>query len=171
MHGQYGLWQLFVLVCSHVNITLSPRGSSSFAPLQFVRSDDVYISSSIAWDCTAPTTVLTLWKVEQCVSNCLTTIEWNVTFNTISSEFFVPAFTLPVGLYQLTLTIRTASSMLPSASASAFVQITAVDVVASLMYFSTSLISTAHDVDLILDPGRFSIDPEQSTFNASVSDE
>ena len=90
--------------------------------------------------------------------------DWNVTIDTVSSELFIPAFTLPVGIYQLTLTVGTASSRSTSASASVFVQITAADVVASLMYFGTSMISNAHDVDLNLDPGRFSVDPERSTF-------
>ena len=85
--------------------------------------------------------------------------------------YFVGAFTLPIGLHHFTLTIRTASSLLPSASGSAFVQMIAADVAASPMYFGRSMISNAHDVDLNLDPGRFSIDPEQTTFDASVSDE
>lgn len=140
------------------------------APLEFVRSENVYISSSIAWNCNARRDVFTQWKVKKCLSNCVAMIEWNVTIDTVSSELFIPAFTLPVGIYQLTLTVGTVSSRSTSASASVFVQITAADVVASLMYFGTSMISNAHDVDLNLDPGRFSVDPERSTFDASVSD-
>jgi hypothetical protein len=96
-------------------------------------------------------------------------INWNITINTMSSELLIPAFTLPVGVYKLTLTVSTVSPGVTIVSASVFVQIIAADVVAFLIQFGTSMISNAHDVDLQLDPGRFSVDPERSTFDASVS--
>ena len=54
-------------------------------------------------------------------------------------------------------------------SASAYVIITPSGITANLIQFGTSMITRGQKQDLLLDPGTFSVDPDATTFNASVS--
>jgi hypothetical protein len=56
-----------------------------------------------------------------------------------------------------------------SSSASAYVKVTPSNIVVNLIQYGTSMIARGYQQDLVLDPGTFSIDPDSSTFNASVS--
>jgi hypothetical protein len=60
-----------------------------------------------------------------------------------------------------------ASSNLFSSS-SAFIKIIHSTIKANLVQFGTSMISHNHHDELILNPGKYSIDPDQYTFNANV---
>ena len=62
----------------------------------------------------------------------------------------------------------TVSSSLRS-SASAYVQITASGITANLVQLGTSMITSGYQQDLKLDPGSFSVDPDEDVFNGSVS--
>jgi hypothetical protein len=55
-------------------------------------------------------------------------------------------------------------------TASAYVKILASSIKVNLVQFGTSMITHGYQQDLLLDPGTHSIDPDQHTFNASVSD-
>jgi hypothetical protein len=52
---------------------------------------------------------------------------------------------------------------------SAFVQINPSGITANLVQFGTSLVTGGQQQDLILNPGIHSINPDESTFNASVN--
>jgi hypothetical protein len=52
---------------------------------------------------------------------------------------------------------------------SAYVQINPSGITANLVQFGTSMITRGHEQDLTLDPGRFSEDLDENTFNSSVS--
>jgi hypothetical protein len=54
-------------------------------------------------------------------------------------------------------------------SISAFVKINPSGITANLVQFGTSFVTSGQERDLILDPGVYSINPDESTFNASVS--
>ncbi len=56
-----------------------------------------------------------------------------------------------------------------SASASAYLRITPSGITANLVQYGTSMITRGYQQDLLLDPGTFSVDPDTTTFNASVS--
>jgi hypothetical protein len=56
-----------------------------------------------------------------------------------------------------------------TSSASAYVRITPSGITANLVQYGTSMITRGHQQDLLLDPGTFSVDPDATTFNASVS--
>jgi hypothetical protein len=89
---------------------------------------------------------------------------------TTSTQLFIPARTLDYGVYELKLTVTMASSSILSATASIFVSITSSGITANLVPLGTSIITSGYEQDLILDPGTYSIDPDTTTFNASVSD-
>ncbi len=56
-----------------------------------------------------------------------------------------------------------------SSSASAYVKITPSGITANLVQYGTSMITRGYQQDLLLDPGTFSVDPDATIFNASVS--
>jgi hypothetical protein len=54
-------------------------------------------------------------------------------------------------------------------SSSVYVQIRPSDIIPNLFQYGTSMITSGHEQDLKLDPGSYSIDPDENVFNASVS--
>ena len=88
---------------------------------------------------------------------------------TTFNEIFIPAKTLPYGTYELTLTVSMSAAPQLRSSASAYVKITPSGITANLVQYGTSMITRGYEQDLLLDPGTFSVDPDATTFNASVS--
>jgi hypothetical protein len=82
----------------------------------------------------------------------------------------VPSRTLPLGTYQLTLSVQLIDK--PSLRSSAFVytRITPSGITANPVPLGTSMITRGSDEDLILDPGRYSVDPDEDSFDATVSE-
>ncbi len=111
-----------MLGCISPTITLIPSTSSLSSPLQFRRNQDFFISSNIQVNCNNSFAIATQWTILNCPSNCSSEISVGQTIITTFSELYIPARSLPYGIY-----------------------------------------------DLILDPGGYSIDPDEDTFNASVS--
>ena len=58
-----------------------------------------------------------------------------------------------------------------NASASTYVRITPSGIIANLLPYGASMITSGYRQDLVLDPGLNSIDLDGNTFNASVSAE
>jgi hypothetical protein len=50
-----------------------------------------------------------------------------------------------------------------------YVQITPSSITANLVQYGTSMITIGHEQDLKLDPGTYSVNPDASVFNATVS--
>ena len=115
--------------------------------------------------------MLIKWTISNCTTTCADPIAIDQSVITTYSELFVPARTLDYGIYELKLTVTMMASSTMTSSASAYVQITRSGITANLVHFGTSIITSGHQKDLILDPGTYSIDPDEESFNASVSDE
>ena len=81
----------------------------------------------------------------------------------------IPARTLPYGIYELQLTVLMTNSPLLRTSSIVYVQITPSGITANLVQLGTSMVTSGHQQDLNLDPGSYSIDPDENTFNSSVS--
>jgi hypothetical protein len=88
---------------------------------------------------------------------------------TTFSELFIPARTLAYGIYELKLTVTMVAWPSLISSASAYVKINPSSITANLVLFGTSLITSDPEKDLTIDPGAYSVDPDSTTFNASVS--
>ena len=56
-----------------------------------------------------------------------------------------------------------------TSSSTVYVQIIPTGVIANLLQMGTSMISRGTQQDLSLDPGRYSVDLDQDSFDASVS--
>ena len=91
------------------------------------------------------------------------------TIQTTFAELYIPARTLPYGLYQLTLKLSMVTAPQLSSSTSAYVRITPSGITANLVQYGTSMITRGNEQDLVLDPGRYSADPDGATFNTTVS--
>lgn len=151
-------------------ITLSPNGSNQSRPLEFYLKDDVYIYSYIESNCNSLPQISTKWTVKKCDVNCSILVQLNSSIATTLSELFIPSFSLPLGTYELMLTVlMTTSTFSVNSTVSVYIRINKANVIVNLMYHDTSMISQSDYVDLILDPGYFSIDPNSMTFNMNVS--
>lgn len=107
--------------------------------------------------------------MKNCTFICSSPIPLDQTIATTYSELYIPARTLPFGLFELQLTVTIAMSSNWTSSASAYVKINPSGITANLVRFGTSMITRGHEQDLTLDPGSFSVDYDTDTFNASVS--
>ena len=56
-----------------------------------------------------------------------------------------------------------------TSSSSAYVKITQSNIIVNLIQLGTSMITRGYQQDLLLDPGTYSIDPDQVPFDATVS--
>jgi len=54
-------------------------------------------------------------------------------------------------------------------SSSIYVEITPSGITANLIQYGTSMVTSGNQQDLKLDPGTYSVDPDENVFNASVS--
>ena len=91
------------------------------------------------------------------------------TIHSAFSELFVPARTLPYGIYEMRLTVSMPTLGQLASSASAYVRITPSKIIANLLELGTSFVNCGREQDLILNPGRYSVNPDGYPFNASVS--
>lgn len=83
-----------------------------------------------------------------------------------SSEIFISARTLSVGIYEMTY-VSTVYNI--SSSTTAYFQIIPADVIINLFPFGTSLITHDYQQNLTLNPGLYSYHLDNQPFNASVS--
>lgn len=88
---------------------------------------------------------------------------------TTYSELYIPARTLPFGVFQLKLTVTMAVSSELSSSSSVYVEIIPSGIVPKLVPYETSMITRGQQQNLELNPGTFSVDLDGDVFNASVS--
>jgi hypothetical protein len=138
-------------------------------PAQFYRSEEFYISSYIEVNCIASLAIITQWEIFSCNSTC--SLKANVVQSVITnlSELFIPARTLAYGLYKLKLTVTMIASPDLISSAFVYVKINQLNIMPNLVKFGTSMITIGQDQDLTLDPGTFTINSDESTFNKNVS--
>jgi hypothetical protein len=138
-------------------------------PLQFPRNQDFDISSNIQVNCDSSLAITTQWIIKNCSSNCSSQIQVDQTIATTFSELYIPARSLPYGIYELKLTVTMINYPNLTSSSSVYVRITPSGITANLVQLGTSAITIGHEQDLVLDPGTYSIDLDEDTFNASVS--
>ncbi|UJR11342.1 hypothetical protein I4U23_015523 [Adineta vaga] len=142
-----------------------------FSPVPWILGHSYYVTfdSGVATD-------TTFWGLESASITDPTFWFFNVSTSilpplssdhTTFSELYIPARTLLYGLYEIKLTVNMINLTNLSSSATVYVRITASGITANLIQFGTSMITRGNRQDLQLDPGNYSIDPDQNTFNAS----
>ena len=163
-------FDVFCLACFVPQVSLLPSTSSLLSPLQVRRNEDFYLTSIIQLSCNMTLLTMMQWTINQCSPSCIQPISVDSSIvPTTFSELFIPAQLLPVGIYEIRLTVTmNISSSLPS-SASAFVSITSSGIVVNLVPLGTSMITSGYQQDLSLNPGLYSIDLDGNGFNTSVN--
>ena len=153
-----------MLACRSPQIILIPSGSTLINPLKFRRSQDFYIVSLIELNCNDSTSIQTQWILK----NNSNAISFDSQIETTFSELFIPARKLPFGIFELELTITLNKYPSLNHSSSVYVEITPSGITANLVQLGTSMITSGFEQDLKLDPGTYSIDPDQLTFDSTV---
>ncbi|CAF0947824.1 unnamed protein product [Adineta steineri] len=122
----------------------------------------------IEFNCDGSLSTTKKWTVKNCTStSCSFEIVLNEKVMTTYSELYIPARTLDYGVYQLTLTVTVIDSPNLKSSSSVYVRITATGITANLVQLGTSMVTRGDQQDLLLDPGTFSVDPDEDTFDAT----
>ncbi|UJR38826.1 hypothetical protein I4U23_031491 [Adineta vaga] len=108
------------------------------------------------------------WIISNCnTSSCLSEVRIDRGVITTLSELFIPAQSLAYGTYELKLTVTMTAVPNLISSASTYVKMVPSNIQANLVQFGTSMITQGHQQNLTLNPDKFSVDPDTSTFNAS----
>ena len=158
---------LILLVCSSPSLILIPSSSSLSFPLQFRRDEDFWISSRVEFNCNKSFHFEMQWMISN--GSNLVVVDPSVVILT-TSELFVPSRRLPLGVYQLTLTMTlNVSSNVTTSAKSAFVRINPSGITANLVPLGTSMITRGEVQELELNPGLYSVDLDEDQFDTSVN--
>ena len=133
--------------------------------MKFRRSQDFSIVSLIELNCNYPTSIRSQWILK----NNSNVIPFDSQIETIFSELFIPARKFPFGIFQLELTITLNKYQMLNHSSSVYVEITPSDIIPNLVELGTSMITSGFELDLKLDPGTYSIDPDLVSFDSTVN--
>ncbi len=158
-----------ISVCRPPTVILIPGTSTLSSPIQFRRAQDFYIVSIIELNCNQSSSTTTQWIVKNCTSICSNQILLGQTITTTLSELYIPARTLSYGTYQLNLIVTMTMFPLLTTTSSVYVSITASGITANLVQLGTSMVTSGYDQNLKLDPGTYSVNPDESVFNGSVN--
>ena len=128
------------------------------------RGQPVSISSLLRLYC--PKSLLTRiqWTVVACRPVCSFPIQFNAS-STILSELFLPPRSLDYGLYQMTLTVGMQVLPILTSSVSTYLYVTPSPITVNLVQYGSSMITIGRNQNFTLNPGSFSIDPDQVRFN------
>ena len=119
---------------------------------------------SVNLDCTAQLTRTVRWNIEQCLDSlCLARYSVDDTnkLTLAFSELYVPTQFLAYGDYRMTLNAF-------GASMNIFVKIIASPLLVRLVPFDVRSIRQGQQQTLLLDPGSYSTDPDQTSFHPTV---
>jgi len=133
--------------------------------LKFRRSQDFYIVSLIELNCNDSTSIQTQWILK----NNSNVILFDSQIETTFSELFIPTRKLPFGIFELELTINLNKYPSLNHSSSVYVEITPSDIIVYLFQSRSSMITSGFEQDLKLDPGTYSVDPDEVSFDSKVS--
>ena len=151
-------------------VELFPRPpNNTEAPLQFRRSQDFYITAIIKRTCAASLEMETKWSIFNCTPNCSVKADIDPSISTTFSEIYFPARSLIYGHYQFQLRVTMLKVPSMSTTAYTFVKINPSGITANLVKYGTSLVTSGQHRNLTLNPGHHSKNPDEKTFNASVS--
>ncbi|CAF4293069.1 unnamed protein product, partial [Adineta steineri] len=153
--------------CFSPTVTLIPGSSTLLTPIEFQRSRDFYIVSIIEFNCADSLLVNTQWKIKSCNTNCSNEMQVGSSIITTSSELYIPEQTLPLGIYELELTVRIINMSNLTTTTSVYVEIIPTLIKVNLMQYATSMITHGYEENLLIDPGTYSVDPDEDTFNTT----
>lgn len=158
-----------MLDCSTNIISLSPNNPSFDVPLLVQRNQPFSIDSSLQLNCSTSLATTRRWTIKLCTPSCTVDAQFEQTLTSMTlSKIYIPSKTLQYGLYQMNLTVRMSTLPELSSLASTYVHIIPSPIKVNLVQYGRTVIIHNQQQTLVLDPGRFSIDPDSSHFNSSV---
>ncbi|CAF1019455.1 unnamed protein product [Adineta ricciae] len=154
--------------CFPPTVTLIPSSSSISSPIQFRRVQDFTIVSVIQLNCNDSLSISTQWTINNCSSSCRNRISLDSSITTTGSELYIPGRSLQYGLYQINLTVTMAQIPSLTVISTTYVDITPSGITANLIPYGTSMITRGNLQDLKFDPGSYSVDPDDDSFDPSM---
>lgn len=139
-------------------------------PFQLRRNEDFYVTSHIHFNCTENSSTSTTWIVSSCPSTCSEEAQLNQSIETANNDLFIPAQTLNYGRYELKLTVTPIALPALTTTSLVHIEIFPTGIITNLLPFVMSKITHHYRQDLILNPGKYSIDLNAITFDSTVSD-
>ena len=113
-------------------------------------------------------------NVEWTVYNCTNTtcspypIILTTKINTRSTEFFAPPKTLPLGFFRLQYTVQLTHHPHLISTIDTYLHIRRTGITVNLLPFGTSTMTRGTQQDIVFNPGQYSLDPDEDTFDSSV---
>ena len=159
------------LDCWPAVISLSPYNPNSMEPLEIERDEDFSIISSLEFQCPKSLSTLEKWTIEPCpTSSCAGQVPFEQPLTSLTlGELYIPAQALNYGIHRVNLTVTIQVVPRLVSLATTYVRIVPSPIIVRLVQFGAVMIRRGQEQTLTLDPGTFSIDPDQSTFNSSVT--
>ena len=148
--------------CTIPTILLIPNDTLLTTPIKFRRSEDFYLNSMIIFECNQSHLFTSQWKFFNCTLTCEHELDFNSSLIITRSELYIPKQIFPYGIYEFKLIINDLTS------SSIYIEIIRTDIIVHLIKYGTSMITINVENDLILDPGKYSIDPDSTRFNSNV---
>lgn len=162
-------YMIVILACFAPTVNLVTIPSTFIAPIELQRNQDLYVDSTIELHCDWSQRIKIQWVVMDCsTSLCNNVLPFYPFILTNFTNFHIPAKTLPLGLYEIKVTVHMAVLSNLSSSSSIYVRIISSGIAVNLFQYGTSIISSGSKQDLELNPGRYSLDFDGFTFNATV---
>ncbi|UJR17432.1 hypothetical protein I4U23_004327 [Adineta vaga] len=153
------------LECFLSMITLIPNDTSFLTPAQYRRGDNIRIDLNINQNCTSLNSFSIQWIISNCTTSCDLQININHRLNITTNQLFIPPRTLSYGTYQFKLLLTMINSTTLIVSSSVYIAIIPSTIIVNLAQYGTSVITSSYENDLILDPGKYSIDPDSNLFD------
>lgn len=151
-------------------ITLIPSTPFLSKPVKFRETQEFYITSNFQFNRLQSSSITVNWTILICSPTCSNELQLNQLLETTKNNLFIPARTLFKGLYEFKFTVTmNDSSAWTSSSSSVYIEIIKSNVIINFIAFNTILLIHDYQQDLVLDPGRFSIDLNAISFNSNVN--
>ncbi|CAF1412544.1 unnamed protein product [Adineta ricciae] len=127
--------------------------------------ESLYVDSLIEFACNSSLSITAQWTITSCSLNCTNPIQLDSSIETTLTDLHIPERTLPYGTYELKLIITTLNFSSVTMISSVYVRMIQSEIEANLIEYGTSMITHARGENLELNPGRFSVNPDENTFN------
>lgn len=156
----------FCLVCSLPQLRFTPNGNPMNNPLEYFHTENIFIDSTFELICNEKYSLTYQWIFYNCsYEYCTMEFSMNLTMN--SHEIFIPKKSLSVGFYRLKLTIHTTNDV--SIAQSIYLKIKPWNQISVyLLPTRTSRIIIGYQQDLLIQPGKYSIDFDEVNFIEQV---
>lgn len=109
------------------------------------------------------------WSLTNCTAGCSSLMSLEEPIVNTLSELFVPARVLNYGIYEFKRTVTAIEFPTSPISATTYVRIDPSGITANLVPLGTSMVTHGHQQRLIMNPGKYSVDSNTNSFNATVS--